>query len=238
MQSIAVPWSAIRRQHADRTQSSGSRKPGLMKNTGSGAWGRAREIIALAGGCSAMGNGSARDRRERSRRPAHRRPIRRLSGTCRPGGLSVAGIRGLVAGGCSGCRPGGRFRNGQPVHVSCGETILTSGPSSGTRRGRTRALSTGPVSSQAASTRPQQPLAHRICRSTSPTVRRSAIGPVRPARRLEWPLQIPIGFGISRSGSNLSLRGETRWFRHPQRTLQKVKGRPKEGPSAGMIVPP
>ncbi len=38
------------------------------------------------------------------------------------------------------------------------------------RRGRTRVFSTGPVSSQAASTRPPQPWAHRMRRRTSPTV--------------------------------------------------------------------
>ena len=41
---------------------------------------------------------------------------------------------------------------------------LASGPISGTRRGLTRALSTGPVSSHAAITRPPQPSEHRIRR--------------------------------------------------------------------------
>jgi hypothetical protein len=44
-----------------------------------------------------------------------------------------------------------------------------SGPRSATRRGRTRSLSVGPVTSHAAPTGFPQP-AHRICRSASPTV--------------------------------------------------------------------
>ena len=42
---------------------------------------------------------------------------------------------------------------------------LASGPSSGTRRGRTRLLSIGPVTSQAPPTRPPQPPAHHMRRA-------------------------------------------------------------------------
>jgi hypothetical protein len=59
-----------------------------------------------------------------------------------------------------------------------------SGPSSGTRRGLTRALRIGPVSSHAAPTRPPHAPEQRMRRSTSPTVqpgRRSL--PVPRSRR-------------------------------------------------------
>ena len=54
--------------------------------------------------------------------------------------------------------------------TACDRYSRASGPSSGTRRGLTLALRIGPVSSQAASTRPPQPPVHRIRRSTPPTV--------------------------------------------------------------------
>jgi hypothetical protein len=46
----------------------------------------------------------------------------------------------------------------------------TSGPQSGTRRGLTRALRIGPVTNQAAPTRPPQAPEHRMRRNTCPTV--------------------------------------------------------------------
>jgi len=99
---------------------------------------------------------------------------------------------------------------------------LAAGPSSGTRRGWTRLLRIGPVTSQAAPTRPPQPPEHRMRRSTRPPcAARRRSSPTRPRRRFVRDHSRTSGNpppGRSRSahaadwrGSRPAAHGRTHW---------------------------